>query len=171
LSLQLRIVQKILCFAPYYDPVEKRAIFISTNDQVTADAHVIVMLVLRQEAWNSVLTCSGHHTEFCAKYHGQSMLLLLCHLRAVGTLRHFNFLDLSTVLILLGLPVCSSSSKRSLLRAKHLCHLNTTLRPKASSPYTCFASGFAYFLAEIYVFPFLKMRHSRFSPLADNYPS
>jgi hypothetical protein len=34
-----------------------------------------------------------------------------------------------------------------------------------------FASGFAYFLAELDVFPLLKLRHSRFPPLADNYPS
>jgi hypothetical protein len=34
-----------------------------------------------------------------------------------------------------------------------------------------FASGSAYFLAELDVFQLLKLRHSRFPPLADNYPS
>jgi hypothetical protein len=34
-----------------------------------------------------------------------------------------------------------------------------------------FFGGFAYFLAELDVFPLLKLRHSRFPPLVGNYPS
>jgi hypothetical protein len=44
---------------------------------------------------------------------------------------------LSSVLTVLGRPVCSSSSKLSLPCEKHLCHLNTVLWPKASLPYAC----------------------------------
>jgi hypothetical protein len=35
----------------------------------------------------------------------------------------------------------------------------------------CFASGSAEFLAEFNVFPSLKLQHSQFPLLADNYPS
>jgi hypothetical protein len=44
---------------------------------------------------------------------------------------------LSSVLAVLGQPVCLSHSILSLSHAKHLCHLSTALWPKASSPYTC----------------------------------
>jgi hypothetical protein len=44
---------------------------------------------------------------------------------------------LSSVLIVLGRLVCSSSSKLSLPCAKRMCYLNTALWPKASSPYAC----------------------------------
>jgi hypothetical protein len=44
---------------------------------------------------------------------------------------------LSSILAILGWPVCSSSSKLSLTYSKWLFHLNTILRPEPSSLYTC----------------------------------
>jgi hypothetical protein len=44
---------------------------------------------------------------------------------------------LNSFLVVLGQPVCSSYSQLSLPCAKRLCHLNTAVLPKASSPYYC----------------------------------
>jgi hypothetical protein len=60
MSLQLRIVKKTPGFFSCYNPVEKRPIFVSTIGHVTANAHVIVTLVLRQDAWNTVLGNTGY---------------------------------------------------------------------------------------------------------------
>jgi hypothetical protein len=46
MSLQLWIVQKTPCFVFSYVPVEKHPIIVSTIDQVTANAHVILAFVM-----------------------------------------------------------------------------------------------------------------------------
>jgi hypothetical protein len=83
---------------------------------------------------------------------------------------------LSLVLTVLGRSVCSSSSELSLPCARRLWHKHSTV---AQDFFTVclldhlkhFDSGFAYFLTDLDVFPLLKLWHSRFLPLTDNYPS
>jgi hypothetical protein len=60
LSLQLWIIQKTQCFLFCYDLVEKRPTSVSTINQATASGHAIVILVLRQDTWNTVLGTMRH---------------------------------------------------------------------------------------------------------------
>jgi hypothetical protein len=77
MALYWLIIQKTLRFVSCSDAVEKHPIFVSTVDQETVSVHAIITLVLCLDAWNTVL---GHQTEFCGKYRGQSLLLLLLRL-------------------------------------------------------------------------------------------
>jgi hypothetical protein len=139
LLLQLWIAQKTPCFVSCYDPLEKRPIFVSTVNRVTASAHAIIMLVLDQDARSTVLG-NMRHVQVIRQNVKTSTMASCCSifiysLGAVGMHQHSNFLD------------CEFSSDHSwpigmlifqtvFPCAKHLCHLNTELWPKASLPYT-----------------------------------
>jgi hypothetical protein len=126
-----------------YDPVEVRPIFVRTIDQVTANAHAIVTLVFRQDAWNTVLGNARHvqvvRQNFMASTMGLNPAVATTSSTVWERLARTNFVTswiFISVLTVLGRQEFSSSSKRSLPCAKLLCHLNTTLQPKASSTYT-----------------------------------
>jgi hypothetical protein len=133
-------------FVSCYDPVEKRPIFVSTIDQVTANALAIVTMVLCQDAWNTVLGNTRRVQVIRQKSVASTMANPCCcydfiyRLGAVDTHQLCNFLDLEFGSDRSGRPVCSLSSKRSLPCAKCLCHLYIALRAKASSPYACLIS-------------------------------
>jgi hypothetical protein len=81
------------CFISCYDPLEKRLTFVSTTDQVTASAHVI----LRQDSWNTVLG-NMRHVQVIRQNSVASTMANLCsfdfiyQLGTVGTHQHCSFL-------------------------------------------------------------------------------
>jgi hypothetical protein len=82
--LQLWIVQKTPCFMSCYDSVEKHPIFGRTIDQVIANAHAIITLVLCYDTWNTLLGNTRHvqviKQNSVWKYHGWSLLPLMLRL-------------------------------------------------------------------------------------------
>jgi hypothetical protein len=102
MSLQLRSVQKTPCFVSWYDLVEKRPIFVSTIDQVTANAHVIVTLVLCPDAQNTVLVNTRHVQVIRQNFVASTMANPCCccdfsyRLGVVGMHQHCSFLDLKS---------------------------------------------------------------------------
>jgi hypothetical protein len=112
-------------------------VFVSTIDQTTANAHAIVTMVLRQDAWNTVLSNTRHVSVIRENFVASTVANPCCcccdfiyRLGAVATHLCCNFLDLESVLNDLGPPACSSSSKLSLPCTKHLCHLTQHYGPK-----------------------------------------
>jgi hypothetical protein len=94
-----------------------------------------VTLALLQDMWNNVLGNTRHVHVIRQNFVQVPWLIpaaaILC--TVWEQLAHTGIATswiLSSVLTVLGQPVCSSSSKLSLPCAKCLCHLNTAVRPK-----------------------------------------
>jgi hypothetical protein len=83
-----------------YDPTEKHPIFVSITDQVTASAHVNIALVLKQGAWNTVLSNMRHVQVIRENFVASTKANACCccdfiyHLGAVSMRQNCNFLDL-----------------------------------------------------------------------------
>jgi hypothetical protein len=128
------------CFS-CYDPVENCPIFVSTMSHVTASAHAVVTLVLCQYPWSTVLG-NTRHVQVIRQNSVESTIANPCCccccccdfiycLESVGTHQRFNLLDPVFSSNHSCRPVCSSSSKLSLLCVNNICHLNTALQPTA----------------------------------------
>jgi hypothetical protein len=127
-------LQKTPCFVSCHDPVEKRPVFVSTIDQVTASARGLL-----QCAWSTVL-----RNMRCVQVMRQNFLWQVTRLisaAAVATvgerLARSNVATsriLSSVPTALGQLACSTSSKLSLTCAKCLCRFNTALHRTLGSP-------------------------------------
>jgi hypothetical protein len=102
-------------------------------DQVAANAYTTVALVLRQEAWDVVLGNRRQVQVIRQNFVTNAMASPCCcwnFMHRLGEVRTHHIATswiLSSVLIILGQPVCSPSYKLSLPCAKCLCHLNITL--------------------------------------------
>jgi hypothetical protein len=127
------------CFISCRDPVEKRLIFVSTINQVTANAHAIVTLVLCQDAWNTVLGNMKHVQVISQNFVASTMANACCCcnfiycLGGVGMYKCCNFLDLefsSDRSWLIGILIIFQT-------LSPLCKMFVPLQPKASSPYAC----------------------------------
>jgi hypothetical protein len=143
---------KIVAFVSCYDPVEKRPISVSTVDQVTANAHAIVTLVLRQDAWNSLLGNTWYVQDIRQKFVAGTKANPCCwdfiyRLGAVGTHKRCNCLDLEFSSYRSWPAGMLIISKLSLLCAKPSCHLEhydlRLLRRTLACHPKRFASGFA----------------------------
>ena len=140
MSLQLRIVQETSFFISSYAPIEKRRIIVSTTDQVTTNRHAIITLVLRQDAWYTVLGNTRHVQVIGQNYLYVPKLTPTAAARSSTDWERLAHINIETSSILrsvqtvCGQPVRTLSSKLSLPCEKRRCHLNTTLRLNASSP-------------------------------------
>jgi hypothetical protein len=126
LSLSCGMYRKHHYFVSCYDPVEKRPIFVSTIDQVTANAHAIVTLVLCQDVWNTVLGNTRHVEVIRQNFVASTMANpwrccdFIYHLGAVGMHQLCNFLDLHNFWQNLTFSRCSNCD------ILDFCHLQTT---------------------------------------------